>query len=148
MQDVMKLCDAVRETAYAIHLYHGHGHLEKVYENALVHRLRKAGFEVEQQKPLTVHDEDGTVVGEYFADLFLDGRLIVELKACRAIVEEHVAQVLDYLRSARQEHGLLINFGSPKFEIKKYVFSGHKPQTRSRVLSLLLSFVPFAFFRG
>jgi GxxExxY protein len=148
MQDIMKLCDAVRETAYAVHLYHGHGHLEKVYENALVHRLRKAGFEVEQQKPLTVSGEDGTVVGEYFADLFVDGRLIVELKACRAIVEEHVAQILGYLRSARQEHGLLINFGSPKFEIKKYALSERKPQPGARVVSMLFSFASFALFRG
>ncbi len=54
MMTVMELCDVVRETAYAIHLYHGHGHLEKVYENALAHRLRKAGVEVAQQHPLTV----------------------------------------------------------------------------------------------
>ena len=48
MQTVMELCDVVRETAYAIHVYHGHGHLEKVYENALAHRLRKVGVEVAQ----------------------------------------------------------------------------------------------------
>ncbi len=123
MQTIMDLCDVVRETAYAIHLYHGHGHLEKVYENALTHRLKKAGIQVEQQHPLTVYDEDGTILGEYFADLLVDGRLIVELKAARALVDEHIAQILGYLKSARQEHGLLINFGSYKFEIKKYIFS-------------------------
>lgn len=149
MQDIMKLCDVVRETAYAIHLYHGHGHLEKVYENALAHRLRKDGIAVEQQKPLTVYDEDGTVIGEYFADLFVDNRLIVELKACRAIAEEHIAQILGYLRSAHTEHGLLINFGSAKFEIKKYALSEKKPErTGVRVISFLSSFVSFAFFRG
>jgi len=121
--DIMKLCDVVRETAYAIHVYHGHGHLEKVYENALAHRLRKDGFAVEQQKPLTVYDEDGTVIGEYFADLVVENRLIVELKACKSLAEEHVAQVLGYLRSARIEHGLLINFGSYKFQMKKYALS-------------------------
>lgn len=73
MQTIKELCDFVRETSYKIHLYHGHGHLEKVYENALVHRMRKAGFDVEQQHPLTVFDEDGTVIGEYYADLFIDG---------------------------------------------------------------------------
>ena len=83
MTTIKELCDLVRETAYSIHVYHGHGHLEKVYENALAHRLRKAGLKVEQQYPLNVYDEDGALIGEYFADLFVDGRLIVELKACR-----------------------------------------------------------------
>jgi len=103
MQTVMELCDVVRETAYAIHLYHGHGHLEKVYENALAHRLRKAGIEVAQQFPLTVYDEDGTVIGDYFADLLVGGRLIVELKACRALADEHTAQLLGYLKSGSSD---------------------------------------------
>ena len=60
MNDISKFCDQVRETAYAIHVFHGHGHLEKVYENALAHRLRKAGLEVQQQHPIQVFDEDGT----------------------------------------------------------------------------------------
>lgn len=128
--DIMKLCDLVRETAYAIHVYHGHGHLEKVYENALAHRLRKAGVAVEQQHPLTVYDEDGTTIGEYFADLLVERRLIVELKACRTIAEEHVAQILGYLRSAQMEHGLLINFGSFKFQMKKYALSAKTRESK------------------
>jgi GxxExxY protein len=123
MQTIFELCDVVRETAYAIHEYHGHGHLEKVYENALAHRLRKRGLQVEQQYPLTVLDEDGTVLGEYYADLFVDHRLIVELKAVKNTADEHVAQLLGYLKSSRIEHGLLINFGSYRFQIKKYVLS-------------------------
>ena len=123
MQTIFQLCDGVRETAYAIHEYHGHGHLEKVYENALSHRLRKRGLQVEQQYPLTVFDEDGTVLGEYYADLFVKQRLIVELKAVKNTADEHVAQLLGYLKSSRIEHGLLINFGSYRFQIKKYVLS-------------------------
>ena len=123
MQTIFELCDVVRETAYAIHEYHGHWHLEKVYENALSHRLRKRGLQVEQQYPLTVFDEDGTVLGEYYADLFVDQRLIVELKAVKNTADEHVAQLLGYLKSSRIEHGLLINFGSYRFQIKKYVLS-------------------------
>ena len=123
MKTIKELCDLVRETGYAIHLYHGHGHLEKVYENALAHRLRKAGLQVQQQHPLVVFDEDGTVIGEYFADLLVEGRLVVELKACKALAGEHTAQVLGYLKSSRIEDGLLINFGSYKFEIKKYILS-------------------------
>ncbi len=123
MKSIKELCEFVRETAYAIHLYHGHGHLEKVYENALAHRLRKAGLNVRQQDPITVFDEDGTIIGEYFADLFIEETLIAELKACRAFANEHTAQILGYLRSARKEHGLLMNFGRYKFQIRKYVMS-------------------------
>jgi GxxExxY protein len=79
-----------------------------VYENALVHRLCKAGLEVKQQHPLNVYDEDGTIIGEYFADMLVEGRLIVELKACRATADEHVAQILGYLKSSEIEDGLLI----------------------------------------
>ncbi|NCO43756.1 MAG: GxxExxY protein [Armatimonadetes bacterium CG_4_10_14_3_um_filter_66_18] len=124
---VFVLCDQVREASYALHRYLRHGHLEKVYENGLAHRLREAGLSVEQQHPLTVRDEDGTLLGEYFADLFVEGQLIVELKGCRALADEHIAQLLGYLRACRVEHGLLINFGAPKLEIRKFVLSDRKP---------------------
>ena len=123
MKDIMALCDTVRQTAYNIHVYHAHGHVEKIYENALAHRLRKLGLDVRQQHPMVVYDEDGTVLGEFYADLFVDNRLIVELKACKTIVDEHVAQTLGYMKASRSEHALLINFGSYKFEIRKYVLS-------------------------
>ncbi len=64
---VFELCDRIRETSLALHAYLRHGHLEKVYENGLAHRLRKAGLKVVQQHPLEVRDEDGTVLGEYYA---------------------------------------------------------------------------------
>jgi GxxExxY protein len=148
MKDIMELCDVVRETAFAIHRYHRHGHLEKVYENALAHRLRKLGMDVKQQHPLQVYDQDGTLIGDYYADLFVDGRLIIELKAARALADEHVAQILGYLRASRIEHGLLINFGAPKFEIKKYALSqpGRGAGTggfASALLSLLAFLAPF-----
>jgi GxxExxY protein len=123
VRKINELCDIIRETAYAIHCYHGHGHLEKVYENALAHRLGKAGLHAEQQFPIGIFDEDGTSIGEYFADLIVENALIVELKASRTIVSEHVAQILGYLRSARREHGLLINFGSYRFQIRKFAKS-------------------------
>jgi GxxExxY protein len=121
--NVFALCDLVRETSFALHCYLRHGHLEKVYENGLVHRLRKAGRHVEPQHPLKVYDEDGTILGDYFADLFVEGILLVELKACQALADAHVAQLLGYLRACRIEHGLLINFGAPKLQIKKYILS-------------------------
>ncbi len=149
MEDIMQLCDQVRETAYAIHKYHAHGHLEKVYENALVNRLRKAGLEVKQQHPMHVYDEDGTEVGEYYADILVEDRLIIELKACKTIVGEHKAQLLGYLRASGIEHGLLINFGSYKFQIEKYAL---RPAVRAglgKALNGLLPFFAFlAFLRG
>ncbi len=121
--NIFELCDVIRETSFALHQYLRHGHLEKIYENGLAYRLLKAGFKVEQQYPLKVYDEDGTVLGEYFADLLVEGCLIVELKACKALAQEHTAQLLGYMRACQVEHGLLVNFGAPKFQIRKYALS-------------------------
>ncbi len=120
---INELCDIVRETSFALHRFHRHGHVEKIYENALTHRLRKQGIQVVQQHPLSVHDEDGTLLGDFAADLFLENCLIVELKAVRIVAEEHVAQLLGYLRSSRIETGLMINFGAPVMSIKKYLMT-------------------------
>jgi GxxExxY protein len=140
---IFQLCDVVRETGYAIHRYHGAGHLEQVYERALFHRLQKLGLEAKCQHPLAVYDEDGTVLGEYFADLVIENCLIVELKAARAIADEHVAQVLGYLRASRIEHGLLINFGAGKFSIKKFVMSDTVPSKKSLISLLFASLCGF-----
>jgi len=135
MKDIKALCDQVRQISYDIHVYHGHGHLEKVYENALAHRLGKAVMAVKQQHPIQVHDEDGTLIGDYLADLLVEGELIVELKAVKALANEHEAQMLGYLKSARLEHGLLINFGSYKFEIRKFAWTENQPQRTQRTQS-------------
>jgi GxxExxY protein len=122
-EEINKLCDVIREMSFAIHRYLRSGHLEKIYENALAPRLRKMGLRVEQQYPLAVYDEDGTLLGDFYADLFVENKLIVELKACKAITDEHLAQLLGYLRASRIEYGLLVNFGAPKLFIKKYILS-------------------------
>ena len=83
----------------------------------------KNGIEVKQQHALAVFDEDGTALGSLSADLLIENRLIAEIKACRALVDEHVAQLLGYLRASRVEHGLLINFGSARLQVKKYILS-------------------------
>jgi GxxExxY protein len=142
MKDIKALCDQVRQTAYDIQVYHGHGHLEKVYENALAHRLAKAGFKVKQQHPINVFDEDGTLIGEYLADLLVEDLLIIELKTARTIAPEHEAQIIGYLKSSKLEHGLLINFGSYKFEIRKFAWSEELQKSKAGVFSLLIS----AFF--
>ncbi|NLX24743.1 MAG: GxxExxY protein [Lentisphaerae bacterium] len=146
--DIMNLCDQIRETAYEIHRYHGTGYLEKVYENALAHRLRKKGMDVKQQHQIIVHDEDGTEIGEYYADLFVENSLIIELKTCKEICENHKAQLLNYLKGSKLEHGLLINFGAEKFYIKKFIKS-RSSKRASKLTSLLLPIFAFlAFFRG
>jgi GxxExxY protein len=151
MKTINELCDAVRQTAYDIHVYHANGHLEKVYENALAHRLQKLGLNVKQQYLLKVYDEDGTEIGGYLADLLIENRLIVELKAAKTIADEHTAQILGYLKASRIEHGLLINFGSYRFQIRKYILSQGKAMEEGlgrleAMISVLFAF--FAFSRG
>ena len=122
-EHINQLCDIVRETSFALHCYHKNGHVEKVYENGLAHRLGKLGLEVHQQHPLHVYDEDGTLLGEFYADLYVENQLIVELKTTRSVANEHIAQLLGYLKSGRIETGLLINFGSPILHVKKYLMT-------------------------
>jgi len=119
--EILRLCDLIRQVAFDLHRYLRHGYLEKVYENGLAHRLRKVGLRVQQQLPLQVLDEDGTPLGDYYADLFVEACLVVELKSCKAIAQEHVAQILGYLRASRQRHGLLINFGAQRIEVRKFI---------------------------
>lgn len=131
MSDILKLCDVIRETGYAIHRFLGPGHLESVYQRALFHRLSKQGILVQPKFPVPVFDEDGTLLGDFEADLLVDEQLIIEIKAARDIADAHVAQVLGYLRATRREHGLLINFGAPKFQIKKYILDAYPPQNEA-----------------
>jgi len=146
MNDIKELCAQVRQISYDIHVYHGHGHLEKVYENALAHRLRKAGLDVRQQYPIQVYDEDGTLIGDYYADLLVEGWLIVELKTAKALADEHSAQVLGYLKSARLEHGLLINFGSYRFELRKFAWSQEAARRKSKPSFLFSALSAFSAF--
>ncbi len=110
--------------AYTVSNTLGIGFVEKVYENALVHCVRKAGLLVEQQYPIKVTFE-GIIVGEFFADLFVEKRVLVELKAVTMLVQEHTAQALNYLRATGAEVCLLINFGKSKVEIKRLLPSAY-----------------------
>ena len=114
--ELKALASKVGQIAYGVHEYFGTGLLEKVYETALEHRLKKVGFKVERQKPLNVYDEDGFCVGEYFVDLYINDCLVVELKAMAALAPEHYAQIINYLKIMDKPVGLLVNFGSRKFE--------------------------------
>ena len=115
---VNEKCNRIRQIAYDLHVYLGIGYLEKVYENGMKHRLEKAGFIVETQVPIQIRDEDGFVLGDYIADMVVDG-IIIELKSVSTLFDVHVAQLLNYLKATGIEHGLLINFGSEKFQCRK-----------------------------
>jgi GxxExxY protein len=98
----------------------GAGFLEKVYENALAHELRKSGMSVAQQHGITAF-YDGVIVGEYAADLLVEESVIVELKASKAAHDLHRAQCINYLRATGLQLCLLLNFGNPRLEIKRIV---------------------------
>jgi len=117
------LCSTVRATSLAAHRFLRHGHGEKIYEKSLANRLGKLGLDVRIQHPVSVRDEDGSLLGDFFADLLIENELIVELKAVRQLSDDHTAQVLGYLRASRREHALLINFGSPVIQFKKFILT-------------------------
>jgi GxxExxY protein len=102
----------------------GYGFLEKVYENALVFALTSLGLKVEQQVKIAVYFQ-GNVVGEYFADLLVEDKVIVELKAVSRLLLEHEAQLLNYLRATPYEVGLLLNFG-PKPDFRRKAFDNSR----------------------
>jgi GxxExxY protein len=112
--------------AYKVHNTLGPGFLEKVYENALRIELEKLGRRVKQQEPINVEYE-GQVVGEYYADLWIDERVVVELKAAQALAKHHEVQLVNYLTAARVDHGLLLNFG-PSVQVKRK-FREYKPKS-------------------
>jgi GxxExxY protein len=115
------LTDKIIKSFYHVYNTLGYGFLEKVYENALALTLRKQGLTVHHQQPITVRFE-GAVVGEYFADLIVDGKVIIELKAADVIAKQHEAQLLNYLRASDIEVGVLLNFG-PEAKFKRKVLS-------------------------
>ncbi len=106
--------------AFKVHNALGFGFLEKVYENALALELRNAGFEVDQQYLVPVRYE-GELVGDYVADLVVEGKVIVEVKAVSALEPVHETQLVNYLKGTGIEVGLLLNFGR-QVEVKRKVF--------------------------
>ena len=98
----------------------GTGFLEKVYENALLLELRKAGIAVSQQHRMVVR-YDGIVVGEYAVDLLIEHTILVELKVAKGIDQIQYAQCLNYLKATGLHLCLLLNFGKPRLEIKRIV---------------------------
>lgn len=116
-----KITDAILQVFYKrVYADLGYGFLEKVYENAMVYELRQSGLAAEQQQKIDVYYR-GVLVGEYFADLVVNNKVIVELKAALKILPQHEAQLLNYLRATQFEVGLLLNFG-PKPAHQRKIF--------------------------
>jgi len=116
-QDITEI---IIKAFYNVYNELGYGFLEKVYENALMIELKSLGLECEKQKPISVSFK-GYNVGEYFADIIVENKVIIELKAAEGLVEEHEAQLLNYLRATEIEVGLLLNFGK-KPQLKRQIF--------------------------
>jgi GxxExxY protein len=117
-QDVNEVTQKIIGCAFTVSNTLGIGFVEKVYENGLAHLIRRSGLDAVQQQPIKVVFDE-ILVGEFFADLFVEMRVLVELKAVSMLIPEHTAQALNYLRASRAEICLLINFGRPKIEIKR-----------------------------
>jgi GxxExxY protein len=118
----------ILSTFFRVYNTLGWGFLEVVYRRSMAHALRQAGALVVEEAPQSVYF-DGQHVGEYRADLLVDGSVVVELKAVSQLAPEHRAQVVNFLRASRVERGLLLNFG-PKPEIKRVVFDNDRKRAR------------------
>ena len=118
------LTDQIIKIFYKIYNTLGYGFLEKVYENAMIIEFGREGIPAVAQFPIKVFYEN-KVIGEYYADILADDRVIVEIKATRTLALEHEAQLLNYLKATDVEVGLLLNFG-PKPEIKRKVLDNFR----------------------
>ncbi len=118
------ITDKVLKAFFKVYNTLGYGFIERVYENALAIELKKSGLKVEKQKDITVYYE-GEVVGEYIADVVVDGVVMLELKAVRTLTEDHEAQLLNYLKATPIEVGLLLNFGE-KPEHRRKIFDNNR----------------------
>jgi GxxExxY protein len=113
-----ELTSKILEACFEVSNELGAGFLESVYQNALTLALQQKGFRVESQKPIGVKFR-GESVGQFYADMFIDEKVIVELKAVSILLPEHQAQVINYLKASGIEVGLLVNFGKPRLEYRR-----------------------------
>lgn len=118
------LTQAIIAIFYKVYNKLGYGFLEKVYENAMMYEFKKAEIPAASQSPIKVIYED-EVMGEYSADILVDDKVIVEIKAAKNLAADHKAQLLNYLKATDKEVGLLLNFG-PKPEISRKVFDNYR----------------------
>lgn len=118
------ITDAILKAYYDVYNQLGYGFLEKVYQNAMCLELKSEGYKVEVQKPIKVYFKK-QLVGEYYSDLVVEDKVIVELKACELLMNVHVAQIINYLKATPIEVGLLLNFGEEP-EFKRFIYTNDK----------------------
>ncbi len=125
MMNIDELISQIIDSAYSVRMVLGPGFLESVYRNALGVELTKRNIPYDLEYPMNVYYKD-EVVGEFRADMIVDHRVIVELKAVNSLVSAHEVQLVNYLTATQLDNGILINFGSPKIEIKRKYRLYHK----------------------
>lgn len=118
MENINVITKTVIGCAYEVSNQLGAGFLEKVYENALVVELRSKGLEVAQQVPFKISYKS-VVVGDYFADLIVENKLLIEIKSVRMLDKAHMAQCINYLTAANLNLALLLNFAKSRVEIRR-----------------------------
>jgi GxxExxY protein len=119
-----ELTEKIIKIFYRVYNKLGYGFLEKIYENAMMIEFRREGIPAVPQSPIKVFYE-GEIIGEYYADILVDNKVIVEIKAAKCLVEENEAQLLNYLKATDIEVGLLLNFGT-KPELKRKAFDNSR----------------------
>jgi GxxExxY protein len=115
------ITDSILKAYYAVYNQLGYGFLEKVYQNSMYFELKSLGYKVEAQKQIKVYFKN-QLVGEYYADLLVEDKVIVELKACELLMNVHVAQLMNYLKATEVEVGLVLNFGEDP-EFKRIIYT-------------------------
>ncbi|AOZ98934.1 MULTISPECIES: GxxExxY protein [Flavobacterium] len=123
------ITDDILKVYFDIYNHLGYGFLEKVYQNAMYFELQKKGYKVDAQKPIKVYLK-GQLIGEYYADLLIEDKVIVELKACELLMNAHVAQLMNYLKATAIEVGLLLNFGEEP-EFKRIIYTNDRKKNLS-----------------
>jgi len=116
-----KLTYEINGAVFEVNRLLGPGFLEKVYENALLNEFGLRGIKAENQVPIIVSYKE-KVVGDFFADIIVEERVILEIKAVERLLKIHEAQILNYLKATGYKVGMLINFTHPKAEIKRFVY--------------------------
>ncbi|VXB34961.1 GxxExxY protein [Flavobacterium sp. 9R] len=118
------ITEAILKVYYEVYNELGSGFLEKVYQNAMYFELKEKGFKVEAQKQIKVYFKK-QLVGEYFSDLLVEDKVIVELKAIEMLMDVHMAQIMNYLKATEIEVGLLLNFGEEP-EFKRVIYTNDR----------------------
>ena len=119
-----KITDSILKAYFDVYNQLGYGFLEKVYQNAMYFELKSLVYKVESKKPIKVYFKN-QLVGEYYADLLVDDKVIVELKACELLMNAHTAQLMNYLKATEIEVGLVLNFGEEP-EFKRIIYTNDR----------------------